>query len=266
MDEIKKVREAQRKKYLRETWLPQITAKYQKIFDPKQKAANSINKFMINNYFHPVVNPEVLESTPGLFRIRVKLTTQNLNKPETKSNDPVDFVDHSTENIYDMMDDDFENTIDTTQLADTDIDLKDIMQESLKQFKEQHDEELSKIIEQSIQDNMSYDDILLNQALLESSTIPSDHVQNNEISKDSIQESQNILIDEDGFYICLDLRYYGPNPDQPIYYNDLPYYLSLNQMEKVKKLWNKIDPNTTTGTKYQQDQEYFKCLYQDNNK
>ena len=72
--------------------------------------------------------------------------------------------------------------------------------------------------------------------------------------------------EDDGFYICLDLRYYGPNPDQPIYYNDIPYYLTLKQIERVEKVWKKIDPSTTTGTKYHQDLEYYKGLFYDVNK
>lgn len=69
-----------------------------------------------------------------------------------------------------------------------------------------------------------------------------------------IEEYKNIQTD----YICLDLRIYGQDPTLPIYIADIPYYLTQIQINKIKRLWNKIN-----SLIFQQDYEYYKCLSKD---
>ena len=221
MDQLDKIREEQRKRYLRDTWLPKITEKYQKLFDPKNKAAYRIQKFLKKNFFHDVVNPDLLFTTPGLFRYRVRLTSKNLEKPEEinessqQQKNPNDF--RGDQMKIDIVDSEDEINID--YLGDDDIDLKDIMVESFKNYKQQHENDLSKIVEESINQNMSYDDIILNQVLLESNTAYNQEVGINDdimINQSNYEETNDSI---SSFYICLDLRYYGPEPYHPIYHN-----------------------------------------------
>ena len=58
--------------------------------------------------------------------------------------------------------------------------------------------------------------------------------------------------------ILIDLRTYGPNPHLPIYINNIPYYLNDEQIILIKKIWNKVDPNTAQGIRTKQNLEYIK--------
>lgn len=197
MDDLTRIRQQKHKDYLKESWLPQITEKYRKLSDPKTKATKTIIRFARNNYLYPVVNDDMLDLIPGIFRCRVKLTLNHLFKPETISFDDINDNDNHLN-----------------------VDLQDILKESLKEY------------EDEIQQN------ILNQSLIGD-------------------------IEENGFYICIDLRDYGPNPNQPIYYDDVVYYLSNKQIKRINKLWNKVNPDTTCGIKLSQDLAYYKSVSYD---
>ena len=65
------------------------------------------------------------------------------------------------------------------------------------------------------------------------------------------------------FYICLDLRLYGNNPKDPIVYNGNTYFLSNDQCNKIKKLWKKVNPATSSGVLVQQKLDFIKSLTKD---
>ena len=46
---------------------------------------------------------------------------------------------------------------------------------------------------------------------------------------------KEIKIEIHCFYMGIDLRVYGPNPKQPIYHNDIPYYFNEEQIKLIKK-------------------------------
>jgi hypothetical protein len=52
------------------------------------------------------------------------------------------------------------------------------------------------------------------------------------------------------FCIMLDLRIYGPDPYQPIFLDEQVYYLNKNQIEIIKRIWLKINPESGTGSGY----------------
>jgi hypothetical protein len=69
--------------------------------------------------------------------------------------------------------------------------------------------------------------------------------------------------DNEGFFVCIDIRVFGPEPYQSLFIDGLEYYLNNDQINKVKKVWLMIDPDTNTGLKYSQNLEYQKALAKD---
>lgn len=73
----------------------------------------------------------------------------------------------------------------------------------------------------------------------------------------SLKESYQYL-----FWVVIDLRIYGPNPEMEIYlseYNQM-LYLSDDQINKVKNIWNKVNPDIVNGIRFQQMLESSKSL------
>ena len=73
---------------------------------------------------------------------------------------------------------------------------------------------------------------------------------------DTILETKDVNND---IHVCIDLRVYGPDPEQPIYINEQPYYFNLLQINKVKKEWEKVKPGSTTV----QEIEFLKSMAED---
>ena len=69
-----------------------------------------------------------------------------------------------------------------------------------------------------------------------------------------------IKLDDQGFYICLDLRIYGPDPYKEIYIGDKIYYLNENQIKKIKNAWARVNPDSSAGIIYSQNIEYYKSF------
>ncbi|AYV81435.1 MAG: hypothetical protein Harvfovirus33_13, partial [Harvfovirus sp.] len=62
--------------------------------------------------------------------------------------------------------------------------------------------------------------------------------------------------------VIIDVRLYGMCPEMEIYVPDFEFtfYLSELQIEKVKLIWSKIDPESTNGIRYQQMLDSSKAL------
>ncbi|CAH6421148.1 Hypothetical protein KVN_LOCUS159 [uncultured virus] len=208
MDELVNIRRIQHQKYLRENWLPIFFQKYRKLFDKKNRAAIIIYRFFKKYFFHQVLNLtiEELNGIPGLFRLRIKLTEQNLSNPNliTKKIDQKLMTNNKTKPSL-------EEKI-----------ISEIMEKSLGEY----------LFENAIEDE---NDILT-----------------------SITFEESI-----SFWVCIDLRIYGPNPNLEIYMLDTPYYLTKFQMEKIKNTWFKINGNSSDSIKYLQNFEFNKALSKD---
>lgn len=95
-------------------------------------------------------------------------------------------------------------------------------------------------------DKKKDEDAELNRAILESLGIK---------PEDSPEEPKS---KNDPFWVCIDLRVYGPDPYQAIYVNDIEYYFSLDQIHRIHDVWEKIDPNTIQGERHLQDIQYYR--------
>ena len=68
--------------------------------------------------------------------------------------------------------------------------------------------------------------------------------------------------DPSAFYVCLDLRVYGPIPTQSIFVGDTEYVLTSEQRNALRTVWGRVDPDTPSGERYNQDRMYDKVAVQ----
>lgn len=232
MDQLSQIRLEKKKEYLRQTFLPSFFDKYKVLMNPKYKKIITIQRFIKNKLLKDVVNQDNIIFIPGIFRYRVKLNDSNLNKPTTEQ-----MLDH---NYYEMA------TGVTFSGIVNDIEVDSAIRESLKDYDQDFEKQMSEAIEQSIinhaDDDFDYEEMQLNKILME-----------------SFKEK----IGNDHFYICLDLRIHGRNPEEPIYVEGIPYYLDHKQKVDITKAWNKVNPDTSSGIIFQQKINYIKSLSND---
>lgn len=224
MDQLAKIRLERHQEYLRQTWLPLFFDKYKCYFDQKYRASSLITK-TIKKYMLPnVINDEMVEHIPGLYRFRVHLSNNNLNKPI-----------HIVEDIKPGV----------PIINEYHDEIVIALKKSLKEHDELCDKEFAQVIDQSMQD-MAFEDY------------------DEYVFKQIIIESGKSL--EVAFYYCIDLRLFSLNFNQAIYVDNIEYYIDTEQINKIKILWDKINPDTNTGIKYHQNLEYQKSLSQDMDK
>jgi len=232
MDQLNQIRLEKKKEYLRQTFLPSFFDRYKLFMSPKYKKIVTIQKFIRNKLLKNVVNQDSIIFTPGIFRYRVKLTDLNLNKSPIKK-----ILDN---NYYEMA------TGVTFSGLVNDIEVDSAIRASLKDYDQDYEKQLSEAINQSISnhvdDEFDYEEIQLNKILI---------------------ESFKNKINDDHFYICLDLRIHGPTPEEPIYVEGIPYYLNNEQKMDIIKAWNKVNPDTSSGIIFQQKLNYIKSLSND---
>jgi len=77
---------------------------------------------------------------------------------------------------------------------------------------------------------------------------------------DKIESSPKkvILKDPSSLYVCLDLRVYGPIPTQSIFVGETEYCLTVEQCDALKQVWTRVDPDSPSGERYNQDRIYDK--------
>jgi hypothetical protein len=239
MDQLEKLRLEKHKEYLRRTKLPQFFEKYKKYFTSEYKAAKIITSFVKKNYLHEVVNPEALSYIPGIYRMRIKLSDSNLVQPlppiPIKYEGPLPHIPINHQEV------------------EVNNDILRALKKSEKEYDEKYNSELTEAMKESIKlnDNLDYEDMVLNQALYES-LVPSKKLQ-----------VEQVIFNDTYFYFCVDLREFGPHPNNEIFIENIPYYLHDKQIEKVTKNWRKINPSTTTGLVFQQNLSYYKSLTHD---
>jgi len=112
------------------------------------------------------------------------------------------------------------------------------------------------MLEATIKDMPEYDmlddidDQILNQIINESISDAQKEISNNDNNVD-------MDIDNNPFHIILDIRIYGPDPYQPIFIDDIQYYLSEQQIKKILTVWNTVNTHNTYDSKFKQNLEYI---------
>jgi len=66
--------------------------------------------------------------------------------------------------------------------------------------------------------------------------------------------------------VLVDLRIYGSYPSLPLMINNVEYLLPQHEQEKIKDIWNKINPDNTNGLRFQQYIDYTKAMCRAYNK
>lgn len=72
----------------------------------------------------------------------------------------------------------------------------------------------------------------------------------------AMMESMQIDENCESVPVCIDLRIYGNNPDQPVNVNGINYYLDLEQQRIVINEWKKVDPESNAGINFVSNLEY----------
>ena len=292
-DPLAAIRRERHRKFMEETWLPGFYEKYRPMFNPKRLAAFKLTSGVRKFFFKKCVNDEMIHSIPGLFRYRVYLRDSNMAKPTVKKevkktvSTPVAHqyqyqhqhgYQHGYQHEYKhgyKYDDIFDtNRIPSSKSHD---DFSNIMEQSYNDYVKSDEDAMSKALEESMKNatydddildvmeesmtsipnefGQEYDDFLIDEAIISSlceTTEEKKPVSNKPVSNKPVNNN------EFGFWFCLDLRVYGNNLEQPIYNNGIEYYLNVEQMNKIKKVWSAIDPNTRQGEIYGQNLDYQK--------
>lgn len=285
MDQIAEIRRQKMLEYKMNVWLPQITEKYGKIFHPKRVAGIKITKFCKKHLLIPVINitEDEVCCIPGIFRMRLKFTNNNKNKPIShiikenvpnivKNNNSYDQMNeyiskHYEENqdmLYGENHNDMDNSLklaiqkslSTFNNVDEDVDINEILYKSRKDHELKEDEILAKILEESVINQIDSYDYIPDEVFNDFVSIEND-------VDDELKTALELSINEESFFVCIDIRVYGPEPYLPIYVNGNEYYLNNDQINKVKKIWNMVNPYTNNGLKYSQNLEYQKSLSKD---
>jgi hypothetical protein len=274
MDPLAIIRQEKHKEYRRITWLPTFFEKYKSYFNPQNKYKRILLKFFKKYCLKPTVND--VNAIPGYFRYRIKLDNNNQNKPiinnrvtfTTNSNPmtqyiPLDYMDKHTKRYEAKQQRSMKYIINKKTREDNDSQLDRLLIQSRQEFEDE--QILQTIIEQTKQNN---DDELIQKIINESKkeyngNFDEDCDENDD--EDDLKKAIQLSLEE-SFYYCIDLQLYGPNPEMAIKHNDKMYYLNMSQINKVKQVWNDIDPSTGKGMIYRQNFEYVKSLANDMSK
>lgn len=270
MNQLEQIRIEKHKDFLRKTWLPKFFEKYKSLFDSEIKAQRMISKAIRKHYLPDVANHEFLEFIPGIFRMRIKLTSDNLVKPkqlveekDVESDSSEDFTVTKKQKSK-KPEKDKKNKKNKNK-----DDIDQVIEESLKEYNEQFENQMDAVLNESIKDNndVDYEEYILNQAIMESlgqnNNIFDDSIKQSNDNHQFIQEEEQMNNNSDCLCLVLDIRDFHANPEQPLLINDVPYYLSTDQINRLMKLWNKVNPDTPAGMKFQQDLEYQKAVVHD---
>lgn len=277
MDQLGDIRKVRHKKYVKEVLLPNVKDMINKNKDPNATNTKILAQGFVSKFIPECVNIDPIEEEhiPPLFRMRLKMNSSNLVKPEiekiTGDEAQIDFTDSESDIIFPK------KFIQPTNIHNghndhddhndhNDHDIHDIIKQSINEYEMNEEMELNKAIESSLQgisiidttmdtsienavDNDDIDNLLFETALMDSLA---EHV----VKFDDKKNNEN-TDDENEFFLCFDLRIFGPDPYQPIYFMELPYFFSLSQVDKIKQKWNKVNPDTSTGQQTEQDIKYM---------
>ena len=223
MNQLEQIRIEKHKDFLRKTWLPLFFEKYKSFFSKEALAKKTILKAIKKHFLPDVLNKEFLEYIPGIYRMRVKLTPDNLVKPK-----PIEVVENKI-NINNESDEEDEEYYSNKKnkknknSLDQDADINQVIEESLKEYNDTFD----KVLSESIKDNndVDYDEYILNQAILDSINCTVNTANTNYQEEKEKVLNQDPNIDVICFHIVIDIRDFYPNPTQPLLINDMSYFL-----------------------------------------
>ena len=141
------------------------------------------------------------------------------------------------------------------------------LNENNKNTKEENNSDIDKVLMESLNTYNSEQDQLYLSAMLESENdylnmdTEINNTANNEVNNGTNNAANNGANNDIKLWVCLDLRIYGPQPNKEICILDDTYYLSKEQIDKLKKLWYKIDPESSSGIINKQNRDYNKAVY-----
>ena len=287
-NQLREIRKKNELKYKKTVVLPQLVDKFHTLNSKESLFAKRIQKFLRKNYFKTAVNISETElfQIPGQFRIRFTIGSNNLNKLEKPKQKPKSNPKKSITKSYMGNNSKFPGN-GHSLTNDFEDEIKEAMNKSVDTngIEGNEDDELNKAIIASLGGGeINEEEQLLNKAIHDSLQDISDSTNVkiyeekeedydeihsieeqilNQMIEESLQEKDKNVQDDETFNVILDMRFYGPDPYQPIYYKEIPYYLNSLQKERLTKEWNKVNPNTTNGIIFEQNYNYYESLSKD---
>lgn len=230
MDQIAQIRREKHLRYLKTVWFPDFKKACNTYFNNDKIYYSIIQDYFRNRYLNDNIQnltKDEINNIPASYRKRIKLTSENLvnNNSQDKEEKVTKFVQSKKIKSY-------------IHENDQDSDINDIIDQSRFEY----DKIYSQVLLTSLSSNTNTD------------------------SQDELNDLIQIAIAEslyNEFWVCIDLRVYGPDPSLQIYVNESEYFLTEQQQKSIKKIWKIIDPESQSGMKYNQNMEYFKGLAQD---
>ena len=247
MSQMNEIRKIQHIRYLEKHWFPKYISKNKKYWSRKYITSSTIRQYIKNKYLPEPINltNDELQLIPGLYRKRIMLNNDNLIKrmPNKKAN--INVNTNTNINIFGSynFNDITTNSFNNTSLIDSDTSLIEAMNNSIKEQELYFLKELDEAKKLSLKNMGNMDN--------DNNTLDIDDIELMQAIEQSLMNSD----DKVEICVCLDLRIFGPNPEEPIYVNDVPYYLNENQINEIEMLWKKINDH-----QFKQLLEYHKTM------
>lgn len=219
-DKFEKARLRRQEKYIKMKKNEELLEKIGNLIsiNKTNRSAYRITRYAKKYFLKPVINIDP-NIIPGIFRKRLCFNDDNKIKPFPNLK--------------------YNNNINISNLSFNDKFEKGRQLREYKYLKKNND-----ILNESICDDEFFDEDI-NKAIIES-------------LKKYDDSDNNTNNNKNNYWICIDLRVYGPEPTKPIYIDDTKYYLNNSQIDQINKLWNKINPSTSRGIRFHQDLKFFK--------
>jgi len=226
------------------------------------------------------MSDEILSMIPGMYRLRLKLTQKNKQIPINPDEEVSDISEEENKvikNENNHVSKKYENDIEKAlQMSMNEYNVKN--EEEIEC--DDVNEELFEAIFNSLKSNTEEDNLDLFYSKSDISNNKLSELSDDEIildSDESIIEDEIILDSDselefkisddstnfDGFYVCLDLRYYGRSLYAPIHVHGEKFYLNPIQIKMVSNSWEKINPESDSGLLFVQNREYERALVKD---
>ena len=223
---LKDIRKQQHRMYLKKKWLPTFYKKWKEYIKTSNNDETKFNNYLKDNYFKPVKNLSngQLNEIPWEYQLRLELTQENLLKTEKPTISP-NCVD------YLPFESDFIPPLEYNEAKQSvDVEAQD-----------------------------DWNNVALNIAIMNSLKQKSGDEKNTSVSSEQTSFDSSPI----SYLVIIDLRVYGKDSYQPIYIDDIPFYLNKNQINIVNNKWNLV--NSSNGM-YKQDLEYiYSCGSDANN-
>ena len=229
---------------------------------PIRRAVYRLTNAIRHRMFPTPINIDSWDDIPGIYRIRLRIGHDNLiNWTEQQKNRKVSNEDQLQKALEQSKKEMEEKEMREGMKASLDHSLStdDLIRLALQQSLEEIQPSIIK--RNSLDEDQENDliNIAIQQSLEDSSTMIKDQDQDVLLAKTIVDSFISEPIDEfPNYWMGFDLRYLGPNVDEPLNYNGMQFYLTPEQKTYVRIQWMKVDESCPSGHNFKQMMIYIK--------